>query len=92
LAFPGIPILPVIGNNDVMYHNQAPTATDAPSYYQDMWNVWFTGVPINNELLVPQNDIYTSFFSTGSYAYQLPSGFIVLSLNGMYPFDANQAD
>ena len=24
-AFPRIPILPVIGNNDVMYHDQAPS-------------------------------------------------------------------
>jgi hypothetical protein len=29
-AFPGIPILPVIGNNDVQYHDNAPNATDAP--------------------------------------------------------------
>lgn len=47
-AFPNIPILPVIGNNDVVYHDQAPTAAEAPQYYNDMWNVWVTGVPVNN--------------------------------------------
>jgi hypothetical protein len=46
-AFPGIPILPVIGNNDVQYHNNSPNATDAPSYYADLWSVWYENVPIN---------------------------------------------
>lgn len=45
--FPGIPILPVIGNNDVMYHNLAPSATDAPAYYSTMWDIFVTNVPAN---------------------------------------------
>ena len=32
-AFPGIPILPVIGNNDVMYHDQAPSIGLKDEYY-----------------------------------------------------------
>ena len=32
-AFPDVPILPVIGNNDVIYHDQAPKATEKDTYY-----------------------------------------------------------
>lgn len=46
-VFPDTPILPSIGNNDVMYHNQAPTQQQAPGYYQDLWTAWFSNVPAN---------------------------------------------
>jgi len=32
-VFPKIPIIPVIGNNDVMYDHEAPSKSDAPLYY-----------------------------------------------------------
>lgn len=31
--FPGVPILPAIGNNDCYYHDQAPPADFAADYY-----------------------------------------------------------
>jgi|LakMenE18May11ns_1017448.scaffolds.fasta_scaffold9685350_1 hypothetical protein len=45
--FPGIPLLPSIGNNDVQYHDEAPTLEEAPSYYNDMWNSMFVNVAAN---------------------------------------------
>ena len=87
-AFPGIPILPVIGNNDVQYHNNAPNATDAPSYYNDLWNIFVEMTPINKQTWTdPQ--ISTSFHTGGYYAFDLDHDVTVFSLNGMYPFDEN---
>ena len=36
-AFPTVPILPVIGNNDVIYHDQAPDPTIKQQYYDTLW-------------------------------------------------------
>ena len=35
--FPGVPIISTIGNNDVMYHYQAPNTTDKINYYADLY-------------------------------------------------------
>lgn len=88
-AFPGIIILPVIGNNDVQYHNQAPNSTDSVSYYADMWEIYVTNVA-ENSLNFGAEQLAT--FSTGGYyAFPIPdTGITVLSLNGMYPFYQNQ--
>lgn len=34
--FPGVPILPGIGNNDCYYHDQAPSAENATNYYSEL--------------------------------------------------------
>jgi len=36
-AFPEVPILPVLGNNDVVYHDQAPAASFKDEFYGDLW-------------------------------------------------------
>ena len=46
-AFPSTPLIPVIGNNDVEYHDQAPTAEDKEMYYSDLWEIWFTNITAN---------------------------------------------
>ena len=48
--FPGVPILPAIGNNDCEYHDSAPTSDEADLYYQQMWDVFFEEVSSNSEL------------------------------------------
>ena len=88
-AFPGIIILPVIGNNDVQYHNQAPNSTDAPSYYADMWEIYVTNVAANSLNFGAEQ--LATFSNGGYYAFPFPgTGITVLSLNGMYPFSYNQ--
>lgn len=46
-TFPDTPILPVVGNNDVEYHDQAPSADIKASYYADLWEIWFKNVTAN---------------------------------------------
>lgn len=88
-TFPGIIILPVIGNNDVQYHNQAPNSTDAPSYYADMWEIYVTNVAANNLNFGAEQ--LATFSAGGYYAFPIPgTGITVLSLNGMYPFSYNK--
>jgi hypothetical protein len=36
-AFPDIPVLFSLGNNDVEYHNMAPSAEIKPEYYAELW-------------------------------------------------------
>lgn len=87
-AFPGVPILPVIGNNDVQYHNQAPNATDAPSYYADMWQLYVTEVAANSASFTATQ--LATFSTGGYYSYQIPGSQVtVICLNGMYPFYEN---
>ena len=88
LYFPGVPILPAIGNNDLQYHDRAPSSDQADQYYRDLWRVFFEEVPANGELaLNPQ--IKESFLQGGYYAYQVNEGPLLLSLNGIYPFTKN---
>jgi Calcineurin-like phosphoesterase len=88
-AFPNIPVLPVIGNNDVEYHNEAPPTNTAFAYYTDMWDI-YTGVPANNATWgVAQQ---TTFMTGGYYSYSIGNNITVLCLNGMYPFDENTND
>lgn len=89
-AFPGVPILPVIGNNDVEYHDQAPSSADAFSYYTDMWTIYVENVAAN--ALVWTASMQASFMTGGYYSYSLGTGVTVIGLNGMYPFDQNTND
>ncbi len=45
--FPNTPIIPTIGNNDLMYHYQAPNTTDKQMFYSDLKNLWFDQVKAN---------------------------------------------
>jgi hypothetical protein len=45
--FPTTPILPSVGNNDVYYHDLAPTAENATQYYGELWTRWFENIPAN---------------------------------------------
>lgn len=49
-AFPDVPILPVIGNNDVVYHDQAPAAIFKDEYYSKLWTLMFENVPANSAI------------------------------------------
>ena len=89
--FPDIPIIPVIGNNDVMYHDQAPSAEQKDQYYQDLWEIWFEDITAN-AAIAADDTIKSTFLNGGYYAYELADDIIVLALNGMYPFYENFED
>ena len=90
-AFPNVPILPVLGNNDVVYHDQAPLAADKAKYYQELWEILFEAVPAN-EHIVANETIKATWMTGGYYVYELGDDTMVVSLNGMYPFYENFAD
>lgn len=89
--FPDIPILPVIGNNDVVYHDQAPTADQKASFYSDLLSMWFEAVPANSAI-ASDSTFQSTWANGGYYSYSLSDDVIVLSLNGMYPFYENDQD
>ena len=47
--FPDTPILPNIGNNDVLHHYQAPNSTEKAMYYGDLYDIWFSEVLANKQ-------------------------------------------
>ena len=87
-AFPDIPIIPVVGNNDVAYHDQAPTVEQEGWYYGDLWKIWFEEVPANAKL-VANSTIEQSFKYGGWFVYEMTPDIMVINLNGMYPFYEN---
>lgn len=53
--FPGIPVLPAIGNNDCYYHDQSPLVEydgiqTAEEYYSELQTIFFDEVPGNAAL------------------------------------------
>ena len=87
-AFPDIPILPVIGNNDVIYHDQAPSEAIKDMYYEELWELMFENVAANAEI-VQTAHIEASWKLGGYYAYDLSDDIMIIGLNGMYPFYEN---
>ena len=84
-AFPDIPIIPVVGNNDVVYHDQAPTVENHEAYYTALWEIWFENVPANAHIAA-NDTIKGTWMQGGFYAYELSDDIMILCLNGMYPF------
>lgn len=83
--FEGSAILPTIGNNDVIVHNQVPCNEElADRYYKELFEVWF---PKDGPL--PKGFNYTEAKSTfekgGYYSYSFPDSNIeLIALNSMY--------
>ena len=42
LRFPGVPLIPNIGNNDAINHYQAPNGTNKELFYSDLYTMWFS--------------------------------------------------
>lgn len=90
-AFPSIPILPVIGNNDVIYHDQAPSPLIKDMYYEQLWELMFENVEAN-AAIAANSTIEASWKKGGYYAYEISDDVMILGLNGMYPFYENFED
>jgi hypothetical protein len=89
--FPGVPILPTIGNNDVKYHYQAPKAADKASYYGDLYSIFFTNVPANAKYS-KIGELQTSFMESGSYIYDISDTLSFLGINSIYFNSKNKED
>lgn len=87
-AFPTVPILPVLGNNDVVFHDQAPSPTFKSQYYSDLWQLMFEDVAANAPIAANAT-IKTTWMEGGYYVYELSDDVMIISLNGMYPFYEN---
>ena len=91
-AFPDVPIVPVIGNNDVVYHDQAPLpGNDHTQYYSDTWSIFFKEVPAN-AAMAANSTIEGTWMSGGWYVYEIAPDVMIINLNGMYPFYENWTD
>lgn len=47
-VFPGVPLIPGIGNNDVLAHYSAPKTVDKSMYYNDLYTILFDNLGISN--------------------------------------------
>lgn len=81
-AFPGVPIVPAIGNNDVYPHNiMWPGPNDVTFAYARMWTQFG---------LLPESEAHVC--SIGGYFARdvVPAALTVFSLNTMYWFKSNK--
>ncbi|KDN41886.1 hypothetical protein K437DRAFT_258111 [Tilletiaria anomala UBC 951] len=80
-AFPAVPIVPTIGNNDIFPHNiMFPGPNDITREYTSIWGSQ-----------VPESEFHV-FQKGGYYAKEvLPNELAVFSLNTLYFYDSNKA-
>ncbi|PWN97809.1 hypothetical protein FA09DRAFT_297907 [Tilletiopsis washingtonensis] len=78
--FPGVPLVPSIGNNDIFPHNiMFPGPNDITKAYTALWRDH-----------IPEDQIHT-FYVGGYYAKPVVPGLVVLSLNTLWFYDSNKA-
>ena len=61
-----VPIIPTIGNNDVLFHNQATSSDRAASHFERLYEVFFSGQPVKPV----EKD---TFIKGGYYRYDFPN-------------------
>ncbi|ORX65429.1 hypothetical protein DL89DRAFT_227699, partial [Linderina pennispora] len=81
-AFPAIPVVPNIGNNDISPHNELPSPGHkrARLTYRQLSKAWHGFIP---------DDQMRTFRYGGYFAKDVPRGITVLSLNTIYWYRAN---
>lgn len=87
--FPNAAILPSLGNNDVVLHNQVPCHGSEFNirYYKELHELWF---PSNYNGPVDYRGIKETFLDGGFYAYDFPnSNLTLLALNTLMFIDDN---
>lgn len=75
-------LFPTIGNIDTFVHNEIQGASHdrlSNTLFQELYEIW---QPLNL-------DLQSTFQEGGYYAYDMPNGPTVISLNSMYFFDKN---
>ena len=81
--YPETTVLSALGNNDLIYHNQAPNEEQKVWYYEQLQDVFFPK-PLNRTQI-------DSFNNGGYYLYEL-NDFSVLALNSNYFTQENLND
>lgn len=79
-TFPGTPIVPTIGNNDIFPHNiMWPGPNDVISAFTDIWSD-----------IIPEFQLHT--FQLGGYFTKevIPNKLAIISTNSMYWYDSNK--
>lgn len=69
--FGQVPLLPSIGNNDVIIHDKAPCMEIADQYYEELFDIWFPKdgpLPEN----FPYDEAKSTFIKGGFYSYDFP--------------------
>ncbi len=82
-VYPETRVLSALGNNDLIYHNQAPNEEQKVWYYDQLREVFFPD-PLDRTQI-------DSFNNGGYYLYHL-TGFSVLALNSNYFTQENTND
>ena len=76
-------ILNTLGNNDALYHNQAPDEDFKSDFYNFLFEQWFTLMP-GNASLASDTSIYDSIMTGGFYRVDLSETLSILVLNTQY--------
>lgn len=80
--WPGVPILPVFGNNDMVYTYQPPNLANKLSYYNAWYEIFLNGVSANSGFA---SGVESDFDNYGSYRYDVPNSDVTfLNINTMY--------
>ena len=77
--FGSIPIVPTIGNNDPVWHNQFPSDKDlSEEYYEFLYDLWFNKHPANQKFRDTEG---LAGFKTGGYYAIKVEDTLFISLN-----------
>ena len=84
--FPDTLVLPAFGNNDSKFHDNPIPDSDAPFFYNYMFNLWFKLLPGNSKLLTDEQiaSIHKTFEIGGYYRVDLNEKVSILSINTLY--------
>ena len=73
--FPGVPIIPTMGNNDMLNHYKSPSEDQKAMFYGDLYDIWFANTSVSG--------VRDTFMQGGFYRVDLAEGVSVLSLNSI---------
>ena len=79
--FPYTPVVHTLGNNDVMYHYQAPALDQKSAFYSYLYAIWFSDVPSNTGF---SPYIRETFLQGGYYMLDISANLAVIALNTLY--------
>jgi len=86
--FPDSIVLPVVGNHDNKYANEATTADEKDNYYNMLYDAWFTNMKGNVGLLKSE-ELKRTFLDGGFYRVDLTKNLVILALDAQYFAKAN---
>jgi hypothetical protein len=70
-----VPIIPTMGNNDMLNHYKSPSEDQKELFYGDLYDIWFANTS--------ESGVRNTFMQGGFYRVDLAEGVSVLSLNSI---------